>query len=123
MGDGALGGRFAGCALRVRMNPLMVAGRIGKTRDLLLRDRQPITYRQFLADVIFELDDALEASRYHVILKIARRSSSDDMNHSDGAMLWQRVRMARSRPSAIPAASCIQGLRRRISTAQFRQYL
>ena len=50
MGDGRAVGGFARAALRIDMDPLLVAGRGGKGVDAFLRDGQPVAQVDFRAD-------------------------------------------------------------------------
>lgn len=49
MRDGFAVGGFAGRALHIDVNPLMIAGRVGETVDPLLIDKKPISHAQLLS--------------------------------------------------------------------------
>ena len=57
--------RFTASALNVNVNPLMVKGGIGKLLDALLRDVEPVSNGDFLADEIFESFGGVEDAFGH----------------------------------------------------------
>ncbi len=55
MGDGAAPRRFPSRALEIDVDPLVIARGVGERVDPLLRDLEPVTYVDFLADPALQI--------------------------------------------------------------------
>ena len=57
MGDGAAEGAFASGALRVEVNPLLIAGAMGELIDARLVEKDPRGDADLLADMLGQISD------------------------------------------------------------------